>query len=138
MQNNTKNYPLVSVIMNCYNGETYLADAVNSILSQTYKNFEVIFWDNQSNDNSAFIYKGFKDKRLKYYYAKKYTSLYQARNLAIKKARGKLIAFLDTDDTWLKDKLSSQIEKFKNENWKYKYLSANNSSSNGRCYRYIF
>ena len=115
MQINSKNYPLVSVIMNCYNGETYLADAVNSILSQTYKNFEVIFWDNQSNDNSAFIYKGFKDKRLKYYYAKKYTSLYQARNLAIKKARGKLIAFLDTDDTWLKDKLSSQIEKFKNE-----------------------
>ena len=115
MQINSKNYPLVSVIMNCYNGETYLADAVNSILSQTYKNFEVIFWDNQSNDNSAFIYKGFKDKRLKYYYAKKHTSLYQARNLAIKKAKGKLIAFLDTDDTWLKDKLSSQIEKFKNK-----------------------
>ena len=115
MQNNSKNYPLVSVIMNCYNGETYLADAVNSILSQTYKNFEVIFWDNQSNDNSAFIYKGFKDKRLKYYYAKKHTSLYQARNLAIKKAKGKLIAFLDTDDIWLKDKLSSQIEKFKNK-----------------------
>ena len=115
MQINSKNYHLVSVIMNCYNGETYLYDAVKSILSQTFKNFEVIFWDNQSSDNSAFIYKGFKDKRLKYYYAKKHTSLYQARNLAIKKAKGKLIAFLDTDDTWLKDKLSSQIEKFKNK-----------------------
>ncbi len=115
MQINSNNYPLVSVIMNCYNGETYLADAVKSILSQTYKNFEIIFWDNQSNDNSAFIYKGFKDKRLKYYYAKKHTSLDCARNVAIKKAKGTCISFLDTDDIWLKDKLSLQIEKFKNK-----------------------
>ena len=115
MQNNSNNYPLVSIIMNCYNGQTYLAVAVKSILSQKYRNFEVIFWDNQSHDNSAFIYKSFKDKRLKYYYAKKHTTLYRARNLAIKKAKGKLIAFLDTDDIWLKDKLSSQIEKFKNK-----------------------
>ena len=115
MQINSNNYPLVSIIMNCYNGETYLADALKSVLSQTYKNFEVIFWDNQSHDKSAHIYKSFKDKRLKYYYAKKYTSLYRARNLAIKKAKGKLIAFLDTDDIWLKDKLSSQIEKFNNK-----------------------
>lgn len=115
MQINSNNYPLVSIIMNCYNGETYLNDAVKSIISQKYKNFEVIFWDNQSRDNSSLIYKSFKDKRLKYYYAKKHTSLYRARNLAIKKAKGKLIAFLDTDDIWLKDKLSSQIEKFKNK-----------------------
>lgn len=111
---NSNNYPLVSIIMNCYNGETYLADALKSIISQTYKNFEVIFWDNQSHDNSAFIYKSFKDKRLKYYYAKKHTSLYRARNLALKKTRGEFIAFLDTDDVWLKNKLSSQIEKIKN------------------------
>ena len=115
MQINSDNYPLVSIIMNCYNGETYLADAIKSILSQTYKNYEVIFWNNRTQDNSSFIYKSFKDKRLKYYYAKKHTSLYRARNLAIKKAKGKLIAFLDTDDIWLKDKLSSQIEKFKNK-----------------------
>ena len=101
--------------MNCYNGETYLASAIESILLQTYKNYEVIFWDNQSHDNSALIYKSFKDKRLKYYYAKKHTSLYQARNLAIKKSRGKYIAFLDVDDIWLKNKLSSQIEKIKNK-----------------------
>jgi glycosyltransferase involved in cell wall biosynthesis len=115
MRINFNNYPLVSVIMNCYNGETYLAEAVKSILLQTYKNFEVIFWDNQSSDNSAYIYKSFIDKRLKYYYAKKHTSLYQARNLALKKSRGKFIAFLDTDDIWLKDKLSSQIRKIKNK-----------------------
>jgi glycosyltransferase involved in cell wall biosynthesis len=101
--------------MNCYNGQTYLADAIKSVLFQTYKNFEVIFWDNQSHDNSASTYKSFKDKRLKYYYAKNHTSLYQARNLALKKSRGKFIAFLDTDDVWFKDKLSSQIKQIKNK-----------------------
>ena len=86
MRINSNNYPLVSVIINCFNGETYIAEAVKSILDQTYKNFEVIFWDNQSRDKSAIIYKSFNDKRLKYYYAKKRTSLYEARNLAIKKS----------------------------------------------------
>lgn len=115
MRINSNNYPLVSVIMNCYNGESYLAEAVKSILNQTYKNFEVIFWDNQSKDKSAIIYKSFKDKRLKYYYAKKHTTLYDARNLAIKKSTGKLIAFLDTDDFWNKNKLYLQVLKLKNE-----------------------
>lgn len=112
---NSNNCPLVSVIMNCYNGETYLFDAIKSILDQTYKNFEIIFWDNQSKDNSATIFKSFKDKRLKYYYAKKHTSLYKARNLAIQKSKGKFIAFLDTDDIWVKDKLNLQIKKFRNK-----------------------
>ena len=115
MRININNHPLVSVIMNCYNGESYLAEAVKSILDQTYKNFEVIFWDNQSKDKSAIIYKSFKDKRLKYYYAKKHTTLYHARNLAIKKAKGTLIAFLDTDDLWSKNKLCLQVSKLKNE-----------------------
>jgi glycosyltransferase involved in cell wall biosynthesis len=101
--------------MNCYNGENYLADAVKSILFQTYKNFEIIFWDNQSKDNSANIYKSLKDKRLKYYYAKKFTTLYEARNNAIKKSKGKYIAFLDVDDLWTKDKLNLQIKEFRND-----------------------
>ena len=89
MPNNSNNFPLVSVIMNCYNGQIYLAEAVKSVLSQTYENFEVIFWDNQSKDKSAIIYKSIKDIRLKYYYANKHTSLYKARNLAIQKAKGR-------------------------------------------------
>jgi glycosyltransferase involved in cell wall biosynthesis len=101
--------------MNCYNGETYLAEAVKSILFQTYKNFEVIFWDNKSNDESANIYKSFNDKRLKYFLSNEHTSLYEARNLAIKKSKGKLIAFLDADDLWSGDKLYLQIKKFKNK-----------------------
>jgi glycosyltransferase involved in cell wall biosynthesis len=115
MKINSNNHPLVSIIMNCYNGQSYLSESVRSILDQTYKNFEVIFWDNRSIDNSANIYKSFKDKRLKYYYAKKHTSLYEARNFAISKSRGEFISFLDTDDFWTKDKILLQIKKFKNE-----------------------
>lgn len=108
-----KSLPLVSVIMNCHNGETYLKESINSILSQSYKNFEVIFWDNRSTDNSANIFKSFNDKRLKYYYSNRFTTLYEARNHAIKKSNGKFIAFLDADDLWNKDKLYLQIKKFK-------------------------
>lgn len=115
------NYPLVSIIMNCYNGEAYLADAIKSALNQSYENFEIIFWDNKSKDRSKKIFKSFKDKRLKYYYAKKHTSLYEARNLAIEKTRGSLIAFLDVDDLWIKDKLKIQIRKFNNKKVKLVY-----------------
>jgi glycosyltransferase involved in cell wall biosynthesis len=121
MRINTKRFPLVSVIVNCYNGETYLADAIKSVLYQSYKNYEIIFWDNQSKDKSASIYKSFRDKRLKYYYAKKHTSLYEARNLAVKKAKGKFISFLDVDDLWIKNKLSLQIRKFNNTKVKLVY-----------------
>lgn len=114
MKINSNKYPLVSIIMNCYNGDTYLAASIKSVLNQTYKNFEIIFWDNKSTDNSKIVFKSFIDKRLKYYFAKKHTTLYKARNLALKKAKGKLIAFLDSDDIWIKEKLALQVKKFKN------------------------
>ena len=63
--------PLVSVIMNCYNGEKYLKLAIASIINQKYTNWELIFWDNKSTDNSAKILKKFKDKRIKYFFSKK-------------------------------------------------------------------
>ena len=106
------NKPLVSVIMNCYNGETYLQQSIESVLAQTYKNWELIFWDNKSEDNSKKIFKKYNDDRLKYYLANKHTILYEARNEAIKKSSGEFIAFLDTDDFWEKDKLELQIPFF--------------------------
>ena len=57
MHNN--NQPLVSIIMNCYNGETYLRESINSVLEQTYENWELIFWDNRSEDQSAEIFKSY-------------------------------------------------------------------------------
>ena len=116
MKIDQNNYPLISVIVNCYNGETFLRDSIKSILNQSYKNFEIIFWDHQSSDQSASIYKNFKHKRLKYYYAKRHTPLYEARNLAIKRSRGKYIAFLDTDDLWKKNFLKEHIRIIKRFN----------------------
>ena len=107
------NKPLISIIMNCYNGEKYLKKAINSILEQTYKNWEIIFWDNQSSDESAKIFKDYKDERLKYFLANSHTEvLYKARNFALKKANGEYIAFLDTDDWWVPTKLEKQIPLF--------------------------
>ena len=87
------NSPLISVVINCYNGEKYLLKSIKSILGQTYKNWEIIFWDNCSTDNSKKILKNFKDKRIKYFKSKIFTSLYAARNMAIKKPKENMLLF---------------------------------------------
>ena len=83
------NSQLVSVVVNCYNGEKYLNQCINSILNQTYKNIELIFWDNQSTDNSRNIINSFKDKRIKYFYAPTHEKLYSSRNFAIENGEPK-------------------------------------------------
>lgn len=101
--------PLVTVIMNCYNGEKYLKDSINSVFDQKYKNWEIILWDNLSTDSSASIVESFQDDRISYYKAFHHTSLGDARNLALSKANGRYVAFLDVDDLWLPDFLSEGI-----------------------------
>ena len=100
-----KKFPLVSIIVNCFNGEKFLSQSIKTIFDQTYTNWEIIFWDNKSSDKSREIIKSFKDRRIKYFYSKKYNTLYKSRNLAIKKTKGDYICFLDTDDLWSKKKL---------------------------------
>ena len=117
-----KKNPLVSVIMNCHNGEKYLKESIKSLKSQTYKNWELIFWDNKSFDKSQKIVKKFKDRRIQYFKSKKFRNLYHSRNLAIKKAKGKYIGFLDVDDLWERNKLKKQIQYFlKNQDTKIIY-----------------
>ena len=82
----TDSKPLVSIIMNCFNGERYLKEAINSVLEQQYNNWELIFWDNQSTDSSAQIFLSYNDDRFKYYYAPLHTPLYEARNYAVEKS----------------------------------------------------
>lgn len=108
--------PKVSIIMNCYNGEKFLKYALTSVIKQTYKNWELIFLDNQSTDASKKIFLSFSDKRFKYFLNKKKTTLYKARNLAISYSRGKYISFLDVDDMWNKDKLKIQLNRLKETN----------------------
>lgn len=106
-----KDLPLVSVIMNCFNGEKFLKEAIDSVFSQTYVNWEIIFWDNCSSDRTQEIASCY-DERLIYYRAKETTPLGVARVLASTKATGRYMAFLDCDDTWSAEKLSLQIDKF--------------------------
>ena len=107
--------PLVSVIMNCFNGEKYLREAIDSVLAQTYQNWELIFWDNQSTDSSAEIVKSYDDPRIYYFYAPQHTLLYEARNYAIERSKGEFLAFLDVDDWWEPNKLSLQVPFFEDE-----------------------
>ena len=120
----SKKNPLVSVIMNCHNGEKYLKESIKSLMYQTYKNWELIFWDNSSFDNSKKIVKKFKDKRIKYFKSEKFQNLYHSRNLAIKKAKGKYVGFLDVDDLWEKTKLKKQMKYF-SENQNIKIIYSN-------------
>lgn len=106
------NTPLVSILMNCFNGERYLQKAIDSIMSQTYQNWELVFWDNQSTDKSKAIFDSYQDSRLKYYYAPEYTDLGGGRANAFKYLIGDYIAVLDTDDVWLPSKLEKQIQLF--------------------------
>jgi len=114
MNKQSKTTSLVSIIMNCHNGEAFLYESVKSILAQTYKNWELIFWDNFSTDNSKQILKKFSDDRIKYFKASRFTTLYEARNLAMAKSEGDFISFLDVDDWWVPQKLELQIKYFQN------------------------
>ena len=106
------NTPLISVLMNCFNGERYLREAIDSIVGQTYQNWELVFWDNQSTDKSRAIFDSYQDSRLKYYYAPEHTDLGGGRANAFKHLVGDYIAVLDTDDLWLPSKLEKQIQLF--------------------------
>ena len=116
--------PLVSIVMNCHNGSKYLKDSLDSVFTQSFKEWELIFFDNFSSDNSKEILHQYNDKRIKYFSSKEKLELYKARNLAVNKCTGDYICFLDTDDMWSADKLEKQLEYFKLNN-KFKVLYSN-------------
>ena len=105
--------PKISVIMNCYNGERYLREALDSVFAQTFTDFEVIFWDNASIDGSADIARSYREKpgggKVRYFRGTETVSLGHARHFAIDEATGEYVAFLDTDDIWLPDFLAVQV-----------------------------
>ena len=112
---------MISIIINCHNGSKYLRETLQSIINQDYNNYEVIFWNNNSTDESKGIYQNFqklyKDKKLRYFENLSKLPLYQARNEALKLVKGNFICFLDTDDMWLKNKLLQNLNKFQENNY---------------------
>lgn len=103
--------PAVSIIMNCLNCARDLPAALESVGSQTFQDYEVIFWDNCSTDESAAIAKAWGPK-LRYFRGERTVPLGCARNLALAEARGAYVAFLDCDDLWRPTKLEKQVALF--------------------------
>jgi glycosyltransferase involved in cell wall biosynthesis len=101
--------PTVSVIMNCYNSEAFLREAIESVIAQTLTNWEIIFWDNCSDDHSAEIANSYRDERIRYFKAERHSNLGGARKLAVEHSRGQFLAFLDCDDLFLPDTLETQL-----------------------------
>jgi len=108
--------PLVSVIIPCYNGEKFISKAIESVLNQTYQNWELIVINDGSMDNSKkIVQKYMEDGRIKLIEHKSNRGIPKTKNTGISIAKGEYIAFLDQDDIWLQQKLELQIKCFEEE-----------------------
>jgi glycosyltransferase involved in cell wall biosynthesis len=104
--------PAVSVILPTYNRAALLGRAIRSVLGQSYTNFELIVIDDGSTDETYGVMNGFRDRRIKYISLEHNTGAGAARNVGIRMARGKFLAFQDSDDEWLPSKLAKQMSVF--------------------------
>lgn len=105
--------PYVSVLIITYNRERLLDNAIQSVLDQTYKNYELVIIDDGSTDDTEKLVKSIKtDRNIKYYRLKHSGHIAKVRNYGLKKCTGELIAFLDSDDVWLPERLETQIPAF--------------------------
>lgn len=100
---------LVSIIMPTYNQADFIGDSISSVLKQDYECFELIVVDNFSTDNTEQVVASFKDSRIKYVKFNNAGVIAAGRNFGVKQAVGDVIAFLDSDDIWLPEMLSSQV-----------------------------
>ncbi len=125
------NNPLVSVIMPCYNAEKNINKSIDSVLNQKYQNLELIIIDDNSSDSTREILAQLADPRIKIIYSSKNFGAGYSRNKGIENASGRFIAFLDSDDIWLENKLSEQIPFMLNNNYKFTYTHYQHISNEG-------
>ncbi len=116
---------LVSIITPCFNSENFLDECITSVMNQTYKNWELLIVDDNSSDNSSIIINSYtkEDNRIKPIFLSDNIGPASARNVAILKAKGKYLAFLDSDDFWLPEKLKVQINFMKKNNYSFVFSS---------------
>lgn len=112
MTNEKREKPLVSVLLNCYNAQDTISRAIKSVLNQTYKNIELIVWDDGSKDETLEIVESFKDKRIKLFKNKFNIGLGKSRLKAIKELNGDLISIIDSDDYYENEKIEKQVSVF--------------------------
>ena len=125
--------PLVSIITPLYNSEKYIAETIESVLAQTYSNWEMIIVDDCSKDNSTKIVEEYqkKDRRIKLYRNEINKGVSYTRNRAIDLSQGKYIAFLDSDDLWKKEKLEKQIKFMEEKNVVLSYTAYEKINEDG-------
>ena len=128
--------PLVSIIVPIYNVEKYLRRCIDSILNQTFKDFELILVNDGSTDNCEDICKGYeaKDKRIKYFYQNN-SGVSVARNKGIENSCGKYIQFIDSDDYIDKNFLEVIVDRFNKDNSDIVFIGFYNEYNNGEIYK---
>jgi len=123
----------VSIITPLYNSEPYIAATIDSVLNQSYKDFEMIIIDDHSQDNSVAIVKSYADRRIRLICLTENKGAGIARNKGIEEAEGRYIAFLDADDLWLPYKLEKQINFMKSRKVAFCFSSFYLIDANGDC-----
>ena len=104
--------PAVSVVLPTYNRAALLGRAIRSVVAQSYTDFELLVIDDGSTDETSNVVAGFRDRRISYISLAHNTGAGAARNVGIRMARGKFLAFQDSDDEWLPSKLAKQMSAF--------------------------
>ena len=124
---------LVSIVVPVYNAERFLDETINTVLNQTYTNWELLLINDCSKDKSKDIYKKYKsDKRIIWYDQEKNGGAALARNKGIELSKGKYICFLDADDLWDKEKLEKQINFIKDNNYTFTFTGYEFADENGK------
>ena len=116
-----ENKGLVSIVMPSYNSEKYIKDSIESVLKQTYPFWELLIVDDCSTDKTVEIIKGFKDERIRLFQNQVNSGAALSRNWALREAKGKWIAFLDSDDLWLPTKLEEQLDFMVTNGYSFSY-----------------
>ena len=115
------NRPLISIIIPVYNAEKFIEDTINTVINQTYDNYEIILIDDCSTDNSVNIINKYLNDNIRLYKNKENIGVGLTRNVGIKHSKGDYIAFLDADDLWDKDKLEKQVKFMQDNNYVFTY-----------------
>ena len=122
---------LVSIIMPSYNTGKFIEETINSVISQTYSNWELIIVDDCSTDNTDEILKNINDDRIIYLKNEKNSGAAVSRNKALREAKGRWMAFLDSDDLWVPQKLEKQIKFMKGNGYYFTYTNYSEIDENG-------
>lgn len=112
---------LVSIIMPSWNTGRFIAESIQSVIDQTYQNWELLIVDDCSTDKTDEVVANFHDERVKYFKNEKNSGAALTRNRAIREARGEWIAFLDSDDLWTPEKLEKMIAFMTGNNYSFAY-----------------